>query len=170
MTTYPLVLQALAERERSPRRDRSRERRRRSRSPRDRRRSRSRDRRRSRSKDRRRRRSRSISKSKSRSRSRSKSPAGGTGYDPDRKRRRPTWFDIPPVGGAPPPISQLPGAVQVTPNMPSAPGGGSAVPVAGYAGAANQQATRHARRVYVGGLPPSAREENIATFFRQVFI
>ena len=26
------------------------------------------------------------------------------------------------------------------------------------------QATRHARRVYVGGLPPSANEQSIATF------
>lgn len=31
-----------------------------------------------------------------------------------------------------------------------------------------QQATRHARRVYVGGLPPSANEQTIATFFSQV--
>ncbi|XP_043715064.1 splicing factor U2af large subunit B-like isoform X24 [Telopea speciosissima] len=30
------------------------------------------------------------------------------------------------------------------------------------------QATRHARRVYVGGLPPSANEQSVATFFSQV--
>ncbi|KAL8152159.1 hypothetical protein V2J09_009919 [Rumex salicifolius] len=30
------------------------------------------------------------------------------------------------------------------------------------------QATRHARRVYVGGLPPTANEQTIATFFSQV--
>ncbi len=30
--------------------------------------------------------------------------------------------------------------------------------------APTQQATRHARRVYVGGLPPTANEQNIATF------
>eukprot|EP00245_Coleochaete_scutata_P012905 TRINITY_DN508_c0_g4_i2.p1 TRINITY_DN508_c0_g4~~TRINITY_DN508_c0_g4_i2.p1 ORF type:complete len:397 (-),score=99.82 TRINITY_DN508_c0_g4_i2:626-1816(-) len=30
------------------------------------------------------------------------------------------------------------------------------------------QATRHARRVYVGGLPPMANEQSIATFFSQV--
>lgn len=30
--------------------------------------------------------------------------------------------------------------------------------------APSQQATRHARRVYVGGLPPTANEQNIATF------
>lgn len=29
----------------------------------------------------------------------------------------------------------------------------------------SQQATRHARRVYVGGLPPTANEQNIALFF-----
>lgn len=29
----------------------------------------------------------------------------------------------------------------------------------------SQQATRHARRVYVGGLPPTGNEQNIATFF-----
>lgn len=120
-------------------RSRSRDRNRRNRS-------RSREHRRSRSRDRRR-----------RSKSRSKSPAG---YDPERKRRRPTWFDIVPVGGAPPPIAQLPGAVQVTPFAETGP-----VAAAGYAGGANQQATRHARRIYVGGLPPSAREDAIASFF-----
>ncbi|KAG5535810.1 hypothetical protein RHGRI_023547 [Rhododendron griersonianum] len=30
------------------------------------------------------------------------------------------------------------------------------------------QATRHARRVYVGGLPPSANEQSVATFFSHV--
>lgn len=29
----------------------------------------------------------------------------------------------------------------------------------------SQQATRHARRVYVGGLPPTANEQSISTFF-----
>ncbi|XP_061339593.1 splicing factor U2af large subunit B-like isoform X9 [Gastrolobium bilobum] len=32
----------------------------------------------------------------------------------------------------------------------------------------NIQATRHARRVYVGGLPPTANEQSVATFFSQV--
>jgi hypothetical protein len=42
---------------------------------------------------------------------------------------------------------------------------------AGTSGAPEQgggqltQATRHARRVYVGGLPPSANEERISNFF-----
>lgn len=126
---------------------------------------RSRDRRRSRSNDNKRH-SRSRSRSRDRrrrrrSRSRSKSPAANSGYDPNAKRRRPTWFDIQPVGGVPPPISDLPGAVQVTPSVPTGPATG-----AGYAaGGPNQQATRHARRIYVGGLPPSAHEDSIATFF-----
>ncbi|KAM1729012.1 hypothetical protein ACFX12_019456 [Malus domestica] len=34
--------------------------------------------------------------------------------------------------------------------------------------AMTQQATRHAHRVYVGGLPPLANEHTIATFFSQV--
>ncbi|GMP74710.1 hypothetical protein CsSME_00032052 [Camellia sinensis var. sinensis] len=34
--------------------------------------------------------------------------------------------------------------------------------------AMTQQATRHARRVYVGGLPPLANEQTIATFFSSV--
>ncbi|KAG6766839.1 hypothetical protein POTOM_028014 [Populus tomentosa] len=34
--------------------------------------------------------------------------------------------------------------------------------------AMTQQATRHARRVYVGGLPPIANEQSVATFFSQV--
>jgi hypothetical protein len=29
----------------------------------------------------------------------------------------------------------------------------------------SQQATRHARRVYVGGLPPTAGEQSVSTFF-----
>ncbi|KAK6121720.1 hypothetical protein DH2020_044530 [Rehmannia glutinosa] len=34
--------------------------------------------------------------------------------------------------------------------------------------AMTQQATRHARRVYVGGLPPNANEQSVATFFSHV--
>jgi len=34
--------------------------------------------------------------------------------------------------------------------------------------AGGTQATRHARRVYVGGLPPMANEQSVATFFSQV--
>lgn len=59
-------------------------------------------------------------------------------------------------------MSSLPGAVTVVPAdtgefvMASA--------GAGFGGAASQQATRHARRIYMGGLPPSAREDSIASF------
>lgn len=34
-------------------------------------------------------------------------------------------------------------------------------PVISGASAMSQQATRHARRIYVGGLPPSANEQNV---------
>ncbi|MCH99067.1 splicing factor U2af large subunit B-like, partial [Trifolium medium] len=33
-----------------------------------------------------------------------------------------------------------------------------------------QQATRHARRVYVGGLPPFTNEQAIASFFSHVML
>ncbi|GAB4814250.1 hypothetical protein N2152v2_001296 [Parachlorella kessleri] len=100
---------------------------------------------------------RSRSRDRDRSRSRSKSPSG---YDPNRKRRRPTWFDIPPVGGAVPALNQLPDGDKY--DIFAVP---SAAPTAGFGGAASQQATRHARRIYVGGLPPSAGEQNISIFF-----
>ena len=58
-------------------------------------------------------------------------------------------------------LLQLPGAVQVF--------GTATGPVAVAASSAmSVQATRHARRIYVGGLPPSALENNIMTFFRCV--
>ena len=41
----------------------------------------------------------------------------------------------------------------------------SAGGVSMVAAAPSQQATRHARRIYVGGLPPTSNEQNIATFF-----
>ena len=34
-------------------------------------------------------------------------------------------------------------------------------PIISGAAAMSQQATRHARRIYVGGLPPSANEQNV---------
>lgn len=143
--------------EESPLRDRSRER---SRDRDRRRRSRSRGRYRSRSRsssgDRRRRR---RSRSASRGRRRTRSPSPSHGYDPEKKRRRPTWFDIQPVGGVPVPISQLPGAVMVAPDSGPVPMG------VGMFGGGNQQATRHARRIYVGGLPVGVQDDTIATFF-----
>ncbi|XP_042508428.1 splicing factor U2af large subunit B-like isoform X2 [Macadamia integrifolia] len=43
-----------------------------------------------------------------------------------------------------------------------------ATPLLMHPQAMTQQATRHARRVYVGGLPPTANEQSVATFFSQV--
>ncbi|CAN8328114.1 unnamed protein product [Cochlearia groenlandica] len=123
--------------------------------------------------DRRRRRSRSRSKDRSRRRSRSRSPS---------KSKRVSGFDMAPppsamlaagaavTGQVLPPPPTLPGA-GVFPNMfPLQAGGGqpfgglSMMPIQ----AMTQQATRHARRVYVGGLSPIANEQSVATFFSQV--
>ena len=87
-------------------------------------------------------------------RSRSLSPLPAR-YDPGKDRRRPTWFDIEPVGGAPPIIDSLPGAVKVISD--------EAAQLAAPAGASNQ-ATRHARRIYIGGLPPNSRENEVGAF------
>lgn len=43
--------------------------------------------------------------------------------------------------------------------------GGGVLPNTALIQPPSQQATRHARRVYVGGLPPTANEQSIATFF-----
>ncbi|KAG2439755.1 hypothetical protein HYH02_010632 [Chlamydomonas schloesseri] len=121
---------------------------------------------------------------RSRSRSRSGSPPAKQG------RRRPTLFDVLPAGmapGAPPPPAVLPGA---QPNLaaaaafaapppslaglappPMSGGGFGSAPGGGFGSApggppaVSQQATRHARRIYVGGLPPTATEQNISSFF-----
>ncbi|KAG2437292.1 hypothetical protein HXX76_005950 [Chlamydomonas incerta] len=110
---------------------------------------------------------------RSRSRSRSGSPPVKQG------RRRPTLFDVLPAGmapGAPPPPAVLPGA---QPNLAAAAAFAAAPPslglppppVAGFGAppggppAVSQQATRHARRIYVGGLPPTATEQSISSFF-----
>ncbi|CAN4094466.1 unnamed protein product [Withania somnifera] len=54
------------------------------------------------------------------------------------------------------------------PNMfPLASGPLGAIPVMPVQ-AMTQQATRHARRVYVGGLPPTANEQSVATYFNHV--
>jgi splicing factor U2AF subunit len=72
------------------------------------------------------------------------------------------------TGQVPPAPPTLPGA-GMFPNMFPLPtgqsfGGLSMMPIQ----AMTQQATRHARRVYVGGLSPTANEQSVATFFSQV--
>ncbi|XP_061339469.1 splicing factor U2af large subunit A-like isoform X2 [Gastrolobium bilobum] len=115
-------------------------------------------------------RARSEHRSRSRSRSRSKS-------------KRTSGFDM-----APPASAMLAGASavagQITGANPAIPGmfqnmfplatnqQFSALPVMPVQAMTQQvpniQATRHARRVYVGGLPPTANEQSVATFFSQV--
>ncbi|CAN4080039.1 unnamed protein product [Withania somnifera] len=104
--------------------------------------------------------------SRGRSEHRSRSPS-----------KRISGFDM-----APPTSALLPGATdvagQVPGTNPSIPGMFSNMfPLAaGQFGALpmmpvqamTQQATRHARRVYVGGLPPTANEQSVATFFSHV--
>ncbi|KAM7525106.1 hypothetical protein LguiA_015008 [Lonicera macranthoides] len=110
---------------------------------------------------RRRSRSRSADRSSEKSRSRSKS-------------KRTSGFDMaPPVaGGLPGATGQLPDAPQTMPGMfqnmfPFGAAQLGALPMM-PAQAMTQQATRHARRVYVGGLPPLANEQTIATFFSHI--
>ncbi|XP_041990562.1 splicing factor U2af large subunit B-like [Salvia splendens] len=112
-------------------------------------------------------RSRSRAKSEHRSRSRSRSRS---------KSKRMSGFDMAPATLLPNTAAavagQLPGATPTIPGMfPSMlplPGGQfGALPVMPVQ-AMTQQATRHARRVYVGGLPPTANEQSVATFFSHV--
>ncbi|KAG5390158.1 hypothetical protein IGI04_031699 [Brassica rapa subsp. trilocularis] len=109
--------------------------------------------------DRRRHRSRSRSKDRSRRRSRSRSPS---------KTKRVSGFDMAPpasamlaavTGQVPPPPPTLPPAGMFPNIFPlqtgQAFGGLPMMPIQ----AMTQQATRHARRVYVGGLSPVANEQ-----------
>ncbi|KAL9464452.1 hypothetical protein AB3S75_002121 [Citrus x aurantiifolia] len=120
--------------------------------------------------DRHKRRSRSRGRSEHRSRSRSRSRS---------KSKRISGFDMAPpasamlaAGAAVAAAGQIPGANPAIPGMfpnmfPLATGQFGALPVMPVQ-AMTQQATRHARRVYVGGLPPTANEQSVATFFSQV--
>ncbi|KAJ4714449.1 U2 snRNP auxiliary factor large subunit [Melia azedarach] len=115
-------------------------------------------------------RSRSRGRSEHRSRSRSRSRS---------KSKRISGFDMAPpasamlaAGAAAAAAGQIPGANATIPGMfpnmfPLATGQFGALPVMPVQ-AMTQQATRHARRVYVGGLPPTANEQSVATFFSQV--
>nr|GEW42238.1 splicing factor U2af large subunit B isoform X2 [Tanacetum cinerariifolium] len=83
-----------------------------------------------------------------RSRSQSRSPS---------KRKRLTGFDI-----APPASATLSGCGAVT--APTVPGMLQNMPVQ----LMTQQATRHARRVYVGGISSTVNEQSVAAFFSHV--
>ncbi|KAD4888422.1 hypothetical protein R6Q59_034558 [Mikania micrantha] len=119
-------------------------------------------------------RSRSPSRAKSehslRSRSRSRSKSS----------KRVSGFDMAPpasailAGAAVTAVTpgQVPGSSPAIPGMfqnmfPLASGQFGALPVM-PAQAMTQQATRHARRVYVGGLSPTANEQTVAAFFSHV--
>lgn len=120
-----------------------------------------------------RRRTRSRSRGRSRDRARSRSRSGSRD---DRSSKRASGFDMAPPGVATVPgmtlaAGQLPGVPQVMPTMlPGFPFPGTQIPAltAMPMQAMTQQAMKHARRVYVGGLPPLANEQTIATFFSRV--
>ena len=115
------------------------------------------ERRRSPPRDRERRRSRSRDERR-RSRSRERAP-------PRPPRERKTGFDLGPSGEltAPVPLASLPGV------FPGLSGMGLPGLSAGSIGGAatTQQATRHARRIYIGGLPPTVEEAPLAVLFNQ---
>ncbi|KAE8682041.1 Splicing factor U2af large subunit B [Hibiscus syriacus] len=119
--------------------------------------------------------SRSISERRSKSRSRSRSRSRS-------KSKRISGFDMAPPASAmlaagavaAAAAGQVPGTTNPTlpgvfPNMfPLTTGQPfGALPVMPVQ-AMTQQATRHARRVYVGGLSPTANEQSVATFFSHV--
>ncbi|XP_071706671.1 splicing factor U2af large subunit A-like isoform X3 [Rutidosis leptorrhynchoides] len=108
-------------------------------------------------------RSRSASPDRSRESSKSRS-----------KSKRTSGFDMGPPTAATQPgaVGQMHDAPQLTPGVlpnmfPFGTPQMGAFPMM-PAHTMTQQATRHARRVYVGGLPPLANEQTIATFFSQV--
>ncbi|KAF6141440.1 hypothetical protein GIB67_021256 [Kingdonia uniflora] len=100
---------------------------------------------------------------RNRSRSRSRSPS---------KSKRASGFDMAPPGATMLPggtvPGQMPGVPQMMPGMFSNmfPLGPTMVPLM-PAQAMTQQATRHARRVYVGGLPPLANEQGVSVRVRR---
>ncbi|XBH55588.1 hypothetical protein VPH35_077646 [Triticum aestivum] len=112
-------------------------------------------------------------RSRSRSRSRGRDDHRSRSHS---KSKRVSGFDLGPTAQsvlpqfpAIPTPSQLPGSSipGMFPNMlPFAVGQFN--PLVMQPQAMTQQATRHARRVYVGGLPPSANEQSVAIYFNQV--
>ncbi|XP_074591682.1 uncharacterized protein LOC141847523 [Curcuma longa] len=111
-------------------------------------------------------RSRSHSKDKFNKRAKPPSPS---------KSKRTSGFDMAPPGLPDASASGNIGSLPVVPQLVSGtlPMLPITAPQFGSVGlmpaqAVTQQATRHARRVYVGGLPPMANEQTIATFFSHV--
>eukprot|EP00262_Sarcandra_glabra_P000181 TRINITY_DN1026_c0_g1_i4.p1 TRINITY_DN1026_c0_g1~~TRINITY_DN1026_c0_g1_i4.p1 ORF type:complete len:554 (-),score=124.04 TRINITY_DN1026_c0_g1_i4:185-1846(-) len=112
-------------------------------------------------------RSRSEHRSRSRSRSRSKSKRI-SGFD----MAAPASAMIAGAAAAAAAAGQMTGIPPAIPGMfpnmfPMAAGQFGTLPIMPVQ-AMTQQATRHARRVYVGGLSPTANEQSVATFFSQV--
>ncbi|KAJ0502397.1 putative RNA recognition motif domain, U2 snRNP auxilliary factor, large subunit, splicing factor [Helianthus annuus] len=110
-------------------------------------------------------------------RHRSRSPSPDRSRESSRSRsksKRTSGFDMAPPTAAtlPSAVGQVADAPQPMPGMfqnmfpfgTAQLGGLPLMP----AQAMTQQATRHARRVYVGGLPPLANEQTIATFFSHI--
>ncbi|KAJ4878489.1 Splicing factor U2af large subunit B [Raphanus sativus] len=112
------------------------------------------------------------SEHRSRSRSRTRS-----------KRKRVSGFDIrPPASAMLAPTTAVAAAAAQVPSVPATfnipgmfPNALAMIPNQQLGAlpllpvqAMTQQATRHARRVYVGGLPPTANEQSVAAFFSQV--
>ncbi|CAI0442073.1 unnamed protein product [Linum tenue] len=122
-------------------------------------------------------RGRSPSKGRSEHRSRSRSRSRSKRLTVPSCSKRPSGFDMAPAAPAMLPIptvtGQIPGAnpalAGMFPNMFPLSAGQTfgTLPVMPVQ-AMTQQATRHARRVYVGGLPPTANEQSVATYFNQV--
>ncbi|XP_025885311.1 splicing factor U2af large subunit A isoform X2 [Solanum lycopersicum] len=96
----------------------------------------------------------SRGRSEHRSRSRSRSPS---------KSKRISGFDM-----APPTSALLSGATDVAGQVPGTTNPSIPGMFSNMFPLAAGQATRHARRVYVGGLPPTANEQSVATFFSHV--
>ncbi|KAA8547333.1 hypothetical protein F0562_003803 [Nyssa sinensis] len=113
---------------------------------------------------------------KSRSRSRGRSEHRSSSRS---RSKRISGFDMAPpasaiLARAAAATGQIPGITPAIPGMlpnmfPLTSGQFGALPVMPVQ-AMTQQATRHARRVYVGGLSPTANEQSVATFFSHVML
>ncbi|XP_077214962.1 splicing factor U2af large subunit B-like isoform X2 [Tasmannia lanceolata] len=113
------------------------------------------------------------------SRSRSEGRSGHRSRSSSRSRsksKRVSGFDMAPPAAemiaSAAVAGQMTGTPPAIPGMfpnifPLAPGQFGVLPVLPVQ-SMTQQATRHARRVYVGGLSPTANEQSVATFFSQV--